>query len=79
MNGHNGPLKQHTQVQARIAGLELQTTVETPELQQLGLRLELDKATGKMKVGGDCVGVGGGCCFHHSQYETRDAQTQDKI
>eukprot|EP00198_Chlamydomonas_reinhardtii_P004947 XP_001694283.1 predicted protein [Chlamydomonas reinhardtii] len=38
------------EVQARIAGLELQTTVETPELQQLGLRLELDKATGKMKV-----------------------------
>ncbi|GFR50142.1 hypothetical protein Agub_g12294, partial [Astrephomene gubernaculifera] len=38
------------EVQKRIAGLELQTAVETPELQKLGLRLELDKATGKMKV-----------------------------
>ncbi len=39
------------QVQRRIAGLQLQTAVETPELQQLGLRMELDKGTGRMKVG----------------------------
>ncbi|GIL57752.1 hypothetical protein Vafri_12898 [Volvox africanus] len=38
------------EVQARIAGLELQTAVETPELRQLGMRLELDKTTGKLKV-----------------------------
>ena len=38
------------QAQRRIAGLELQTTIETPELQKLGLQLELDKETGKMKV-----------------------------
>ncbi|KAG2484138.1 hypothetical protein HYH03_017020 [Edaphochlamys debaryana] len=39
-----------TEVQQRIAGLELQTVVETPELKKLGLKLELDKASGKMKV-----------------------------
>ncbi|EFJ48425.1 hypothetical protein VOLCADRAFT_60587 [Volvox carteri f. nagariensis] len=38
------------EVQGRIAGLELQTAVETPELRQLGLKLELDKTTGKLKV-----------------------------
>ncbi|KXZ42852.1 hypothetical protein GPECTOR_114g303 [Gonium pectorale] len=38
------------EVQRRIAGLELQTSVQTPELQKLGLRLDLDKATGKLKV-----------------------------
>jgi hypothetical protein len=39
------------QAQQRISGLELQTTVSSPELQQLGLQIELDKATGKLEVG----------------------------
>ncbi|GLC74061.1 hypothetical protein PLESTF_001455700 [Pleodorina starrii] len=38
------------EVQGRISGLQLQTAVETPELQQLGLKLELDKGTGKLKL-----------------------------
>lgn len=38
------------QVQRRIAGLELQTGVETPDLGRLGLKLQLDKGSGKMQV-----------------------------
>jgi hypothetical protein len=30
--------------------VQVETAVESPELQKLGLRLELDKATGKMQV-----------------------------
>lgn len=40
----------HVQVQARIRDLSPQTAVESPELAAMGMRVELDKATGKMAV-----------------------------
>lgn len=38
------------QVRARIASLQLNTSLESPELTQLGLRMELDPSTARMRV-----------------------------
>ena len=40
------------QVQQRIAGLQLQTAVESPQMARMGIKMELNKETGKMQVGG---------------------------
>lgn len=42
----------------QLGELRPMAAVDTPELQQLGLHLELDPATGKMQVGGECKGGG---------------------
>lgn len=38
------------EVQQRIRELEVVTAVESPELSKLGLRLEMDRDSGQMKV-----------------------------
>lgn len=37
-------------IQARIQGLELRTAVQSEHLRKMGVQVELDKATGKLKM-----------------------------
>ncbi len=37
-------------IQQQIAGLEVQSTAVSPELQKMGMEVQLDKATGKLRL-----------------------------